>query len=432
MIASFKGKNMYFLLVILALWTPVFAEEKVHPHLEIREFKLENGMTVILKKSNFEGEEVLIRLSAKGGYAVLPAEDKLSGEMASLAAWESGMDNYTSAEFSRHLYKNSTDYSVTITPYSRCLEGKVCKYGVKEFLRIVNLQFTKPNFSKGGFETALSKLKKKHTFKTFDESHLLFNTVALNTQTHKADYTVSKAFFEKSFKDPSEFICVIVGDFDENEIRNHLQEHLASIPKGEGNVQKLQFSNDIPLGAAKTITHQNRADTMARFTYPLQIPLTDDNIFSVWASCKSLQIRLKKELSKKFEGLVHVNVGYEIPFHPYLEQCWLTIHLVSDTKVAEGAKTLVLTELNRLLSMGPTDEEVLAMKQKFEKEVSFFSNDNPSWVCALSQFYLLNWDPSHVQKQMETVRHLDSAQLHAFLKQLIAEDKYTLITSVPK
>lgn len=348
---------MIYLIVAFLTLFPVFnfADEAVFEKV------LSNGMKVVLRPGNERDEEVLIQLLAEGGFASLETEKQLSGRLACDI-----VGGFESAK----LYDSSSELQASIQPLYRKIEGTLSKGNTKVPLEMIYLMFTKPHLSDSDLKEGLDKLK----FEDHEWS-LDLHAKCLNTRgwapfcplsaidRNKIDLNCVRQFYRKAFLNPKDFLCVIVGDFDQKTLLNELSETLEKIPSTDEEFYPRPSFPSFPEGIKElNIMQKGRPTPFCRLTFPVQIQNLE------WMT-RHIEVHLNNTLMSNKNHTTGLDVSYEFPFFPYLDSPWLILQFYAPA-----------IEINRL------EEQVLQQLSALQKEDSW-KQDNDYWLMTLSNPY---------------------------------------------
>ena len=166
--------------------------------LGVRELTLDNGMKVVLKHTEYADDEVSVKMTASGGFALLHEDDRASAELAATIAWESGLGGYCCDKLTVLMYENTVDLSVRVLPFSRVIEASAMNEGVDTLFEVVNLLFTHSHFEKKAFYHVLKKAKGS-ILKRPSDHELAFEDIyrGLNTENYHALKPLSIQDLEK-------------------------------------------------------------------------------------------------------------------------------------------------------------------------------------------------------------------------------------------
>lgn len=423
-----------------------FFESKYYKEIGVTEWILKNGMKVVLKPSNFEEDEIVFHLSAKGGFSELKSSQRGSGELAASIAWESGVGDLTSDQIFALLYEHSIEFTPKITAFGRSIEGSSNEEGLETLLQLTHLYFTQPKFNQEAFHTVINYTKEnirniaQDIDSTFKNAFIRVNAKSLDAlrplnlkDIQKADFGISKQFFEQSFTNPADFVCVIVGNFNIDKINLLVKKYLASIPQSK---KAMNPTKAIPAFFPKGIiekkeVHNRLSENLTRITIPLQINLNEEVFHRLELFCHIVEGRLRRVAGKEKNTMHGIHVAYELPLYPYNEFPWLTIQFSGHANMMDKNAKAIIAELARLQKDGLADNEIMDVKIQQARNDNFWHKDNDFWALILSNYYLWNWNPSFILKNWSDPK-LTSKVYYKDLITSFSLENYTAIHLLPK
>lgn len=428
---------MKYFIGMLLLVMPLFSSE-------VSESTLKNGMKVVLKPSHTGEEEVLIQLIAKGGFASLPTDKQVSGRVASDIVWEVGLDGLTSEQISAKLYEASSDLQASIQPLYRKIEGSCWKDSTKIPLEMIRLMFTEPKLSESDLKKGLVWLK--HGFKADSsdvEMNLDIQSKLLNSDNwppflpltaqdlNRVDLDVVRSFYKRSFSNPAEFLCVIVGDFDRTTLLHEISETLEKIPPSYTTFFASPTFPPFPQGIRKlTLVQRGRTTSFCRFTFPVLQKIDVDTFSQLEACARILEVHLRTHIKNDKKQTMGLDVSYELPFYPFLDAAWLTIHFFAPADKIESFAAQVLQEFKVILEEGPSEIELDTASRQIVWTDEYWQQDDAYWLLRLSNTYLWNWDPKLLQKSDKPATFSPS-EAKKMIQSFLSLDNYTRIITHP-
>ena len=420
------------------------AQIRYFDSIDATQLILGNGMTVCLKPTDSDTDEIFFKLVALGGYGSLSSKNFFSGEMADKIAWESGMGGMTSDQISVYLYENSLEFVLEISPFSRSIVGEGQEESIRSFLKGVRMVFTEQQFTEEGFKAAKLLTKDIIGKLSHDNEHVYEEAFRrINTQNfpalrpsqienfEKVKFDVARDFFKRSFSDPSDFILVIAGNFDVPTVIQQVEKYLGAISKpAEGTRLKKTFSVPFPPGITETtIKLPNQTSCLTHVTFPLKIDVNDLNIDEIAFMCQIIEARLRQVITHKMDLSYGVDVSYEFPVYPFLNNPWVSIRFRCEEKFISQLKGIVLTEMARLQSQGVTQEEIEAIKKLEMGSREFWLKDDFYWVSMLSNYYLWGWNPEKIDAKNTSINKINAAGINALLKKAISLSNFSIVTA---
>jgi len=416
------------------------------PEVDLVVLHLKNGMKVCLKRTESD-DEMVVRLTAAGGYTSLPDSQRASAQYASQIAIHSGVGNYHFDQLYALLYDHSIEFNSEVQAFSRYVEGTAFMGEVDILMNLINLFFTQHHFTEHSFRKVMEKSKEKishrnkRLHRNFEDTYMDFNTpnnsafrVVTEKDIKQADYRVSKDFFDNGFSDPSEFACVIAGSFDMEKMVALVKKYLATIPVVEDHKTVCKIPDfPEPAKGIKTKIVQNHyasTDSITVLTFPVGVDITDENFISVENIAGLLYIRLKKVLRERYGmDCVAINVSTEYPLYPCLTSPWIKIQYITDQKFVSPMGQTILSELKKMKSDFVTKEEIAIMNRKYRKAQRLHEKDNYYWLMVLSNYVMWKWDPTDLPSDLKPLAEDD--KIKKGLQTYFSLDNFTIISSQP-
>lgn len=436
--------SLLLILLMIAVFSQTQAlETKEISELGIVEIKLDNGLKVILKPTDFE-EEIFFKFTALGGYACLSHEKQISGVLGTQIVIESGIGEMTGDQLSMFLYEHSIEFNPQILPFSRVIEGTVIEDEFEYFFKIANQYFTQPKFNYEDFLTVVNQAKASLNKRpldfdtTFDE--VFFRT---NTQNHCAycskklseydqvNFEVARKFYEDAFGNPNDFTLVIVGHFDVEATKKLIAKYLNFAKSPANAFEKVYFKKAVfPSGiTAVKIPFYSKTDSLTRMTFPIKTVLDEDKLRYVALGCQVMEIRLRNLMKAKMDTTYGLDVAYEFPFFPYLDHPWITIQFRCEPHRVALIKEMILGEIKILQTQPLAEKEFEEAKRQQKHSDEFWLRDNYFWVGVLSNYYTWQWDPKNIVKNLDDSQTLSREDIQVVLKTIFSLENHSIISA---
>lgn len=437
-----------FLILVLLTASTAFADESsikeksTYKPLGITQVTLTNGMRICLKPTLFEEDEVLIRLTAPGGYAALPASQRAAAELSAQMAWESGLEGRSTDKLTALIYEHSIELYAKVLPYHRILEGTTESEGTKIFFDLVKGYSTEKKLTREGFERIskvakeLVRLREQARSSPAEEWSRLVHTqgvVPLKPLTLQDLNTMELAraqqFFAEYFSNPADFVCVIVGNFDVEAIIPQLVEDFGGIPS-KGPTQLA--SAPPPAFPERTLTKRIPApgskECLARITFPLAPIQNPQQLRMASLMAQVMDTRLRPLISREVQEIAS---SLELPLYPDLNLTWLCIQFRCPPHKIETVQKAVIEEMKKMLAEGPSETELAVSWKQFRQKEGLWHNDNQYWLSALSDYFLRDWEWEELRKTVEVDTPPAIQQFNQSIQTLLQPDHYSFVYLTP-
>ncbi len=284
--------------------------EKENTTLGYKELTLSNGARVLLKKTDYKDNEVLLNASSKGGSSLLGEEDIINAKAFDAVIGSSGLGNFDVTELQKALAGKQANVNLQLANFHEIISGSSTPKDIETLFQLTYLYFTdikKDEKSYAQLMTTLETILKNQELSpdaAFSDSLMvtLYSRNPRNTNIKvedlkKINYDRILQIAKERTANAGDFTFEIVGNFDEAAIRPLIEQYIASLP---GNGQKEQW---------KKISTYNRGEAVNKFTrkmetpkanaymywYNLDVPYSLENAVAVGAAGEVLEmIYLKK------------------------------------------------------------------------------------------------------------------------------------------
>jgi zinc protease len=425
-----KFKLYIFLLLIFFSFSLIGVEQVIKTHsiqqIDVEEFYL-NGIKICLKPTDFVKGEVLIHLFASGGYSSLEAVNQPAGKIAAAVAKESGISFLTFDQFSSFLYRNSIEFNFSIKPFTREINGLMDASNISLFLKILNSFFTNPSFSEESFKKVVAKEKNKSNQKISHKVCRIDTCTKFDLlkkidgeEFDRINFEFTKQFFLKSFRNPTEFTCIVVGDFNLQEVLNCLKSTFSSIREQECKEWKVHLPEQSTDIVFKSI-NLDSAHSLSKLTLPINCNINSKNFFHPDIVASLIELRLRKVFKDLNEDFNALDVIVELPLYPNIDYGWIAIQFRSEKSSTSTLRHEIFKSITKLRTEGPVNEEVFLMKSKSVHKNDIWLRDNNFWVGLLAEYCYRKWNLSEINKNSSRREKLTSEKIHKILNEILPE-----------
>jgi zinc protease len=210
-------------------------------------------------------------------------------------------------------------------------------------------------------------------------------------------------------------------------------KHLSQIPwVGAPSDFTQSVSQMFPPGVTKVdVKMPRRFDTVTRITFPWKKTMSERKIYKMAITCQIVKARLKRVITEKMKHSYGIDVAYEFPFYPFLDNPWISIRFRSDADHLEQINKLILSELKKLQEYGIDESELAEIKKLEAGRDEFRLSDNFYWVSMLANYYLWDWDPQWIHRSSMLTQEISVDKVNWILKTAFSLENYSVVTAKP-
>jgi zinc protease len=411
----------------------------------ITEWTLANGVTVVLKPTDFKEDEILFRASSFGGHSLASDADFIPASNAVSAVSAGGVGRFSAIDLPKVMTGKQVNVSASISAYEEGLGGVSSKKDLETMFQLIHLRFTQPRPDPTAFGVLTSRMKSSLANVTSSPA-FAFNE-ALTSALRKdhprtAPFTVDKvdqmdldkslAFYKDRFADASDFTFVFVGSFDPAAMKPLVERYLGSLPS----TKRKEMWKDTGIRYAtgvierrvnKGLEPQSRAAIV--FSGPFEYNQTER--VAIRGLGDVLNVRLRDTLREDLGGTYGVSVspGYaQIPVGEYA----LNISFTCAPERTEELMKAALQQIELLKTEGPTEKQVTDAKEKLLRDFETNMKENSYLVTQLSLKYQYTDDIATLFGLADYYRKLTPAAIQEAAKKYLNTQNVVKVMLFPE
>ncbi len=410
----------------------------------ITELKLSNGLTVLLKPTEFDKDTVYVSYTSTGGKLLEQADTPCMCDVAQIAWGKGGTEDLTQFEVERLLKGTNIRFSTGgSTLYG--IYGNSAKSELEKLCQWMYQYMVRPGYREEGIAYGIKLVQDDIRYMsqyqegamTEAENKILLPNNPLSvtaTEEEVAKYRDREQLkqFQTLSCVPSNSELVITGAFNPDEAIPVLCKYFGSLPAGEKpSVPWTYLRADFPEGNTKRIVYrgmENRCMLTVLFPgcmkyEPDMVPLRvlakildmrywdkirveKSLVYAVWAGNIS-------PLTIKGHGRVQLGAG------------------CNPDKVDEVTECM-MAEIRDIKQNGPSEEELNSAKKILLKDYNEKLERNSFWLGEMQGSYLFNYDHEKALKNKDLISTIKAEEVKAAAIKYLDEKNNVIIIALPE
>jgi zinc protease len=413
--------------------------------LGITEWRLSNGVKVVLKPTNFKEDEILFRATSPGGTSLASDKDFIQADTATMVLNSGGIGRLSAIDLRKVLTGKVASASPSIGELDEGMSGSSSRRDLETMFQLIYMRFTQPRADAAAFAAQTGQLKSllanqaaspEYAFavalaKTMAQDHPR-RYVPTAELVDQFDLDRSMAFYKDRFADASDFTFVFVGSFDLAMMRPLVETYLGSLPSLDRKETWKDVGVKPPTGIVEKTVEKGiepKSQSTIVFTGPFQYDMT--NRVAIRAMAEILQTRLLKTIREELGGTYSINASQNFRKLPRSEYS-VSITFGSDPQRTDALVTRVLQEVEAFKSEGPTAKELSDEKEALLRGFETNSKLNTFVAGQLLYQYQYQEDPATVWAMPDYFSKLDAAMIQQAAKAYLNMDNRIRVTLVPE
>jgi zinc protease len=374
--------------------------ETVMDTVGVTEWELSNGVTVVLKPTDFRDDQILFRAFSPGGSSLVDTEDYIPVSTAGSIINGSGLGGFNPIDLRKKLTGKVASANATISGLEEGLSGSASPQDLETMFQLIYLRFTAPRA-----DTTVLKSNQNRTLAMLENMRaspaaVFSDTLSVTlTQNHPrapllseelvmaTDLDACLELYKDRFADASDFTFIFVGDLEPATMRPLVERYLASLPS----LNRVESWRDVgpkpPKGVIVKEVYKGvepQSQSVFIFTGDFEDTRPNKNNFS--AMNQVLQTKLRERVREDLGGTYSISVGGSNTWRPTGSYS-ISIQFGSDPERVEELKEVVLAEIERLKTDGPDPEDLENVKESLRRSRETNLESNSYWLSQIAARY---------------------------------------------
>jgi zinc protease len=400
------------------------------------EWRLSNGITVVLKPTDFQNDSVLITGRTPGGTSLARDADYLSARAADEVAAAGGFGKYSAVQLHKRLAGSGVSSSVAFHELGAVASGQAPRDQLETLLQLMYLEMTSPRRDQKAFEAwraqevealrnqlSSPEIAFDHRFASEASGGHLRRRRLTGDDMKKVDLDRALAFYRDRFANLRGATFVLVGAFDVEKVKPLVLTYLGGLPGAAAAPRWRDVHVKPPRGPVRFEVAQGlepKASVKLRFHG--RAPWSREAEHELEAMADALRERLREELREEMGGVYGVMVSAELRRDPVPEY-EVTIGFGCAPDNVDRLLERTRAEIDAFRQSGPPAAVVAKVAAAARREYETALKENGFWVSALTEYYRLGIDPRLILDHDRLVARLTPKSLQSAARRVFGKDE---------
>ncbi|HET7456268.1 MAG TPA: insulinase family protein, partial [Gemmatimonadaceae bacterium] len=420
--------------------------ERTVREVGVTEWRLSNGARVLVKPTDFQADQVLLRAYSPGGTSLLADRDLIAGATSSFIVSIGGVGTLSATALGKRLAGKDVSVRPNISSDEEGMSGNASPRDLELLLQLTYLYFTAPRADSGAFAALLDQARASLANRGASPEVAFSDTLeALLTQhsPRTRPFTIDRvremnlarsiAIYRDRFADAGDFTFVLVGNVNVDSLRPLVERYLASLPSSGRTERARDLGIRPPAGVVEATVRRGtepKAQTSIVFTGDMPA-FTRAERLAVGALADVLEIQLRETLREQLGGTYGVQVGAQTERDPKPHYS-LTINFGSAPDRVEALTGALFAQLDTLATRGPSAATLAKVKEARLRDRETSLKQNGYWINQIATFDRYNWPLTDIPKGDALVNSLDAATVQRAARAYLNRKRYVRVVLVPE
>ena len=417
-------------------------KETENKTLGYKELTLSNGAKVILKKTDFKDDEVMMQAEAKGGMSLYGKEDIMNLQLIEPAQMYSGLGNFSKSELDKALAGKQASVGLSVKEDRQYISGRCVPKDIETLFQLFYL--TQTNIKKDEKSMASFVNQMQMILKNKSLNHqLVYNDSLESTKNNgnpiyklpelddmkKFDYDRTLSMLKQLYINGGQFTYTIIGNFDEQAIRPLIEQYIASLPAG-----KAVKTKDVRtfFSGKKVNRFEKKMETPQAQTTQIwkndKLAYTLENKVLLDAATRVLTRIYLRTIREEESAAYNVGCDGEISTMGPKPVFFMTAQAPTNPDKQKIAEDLMIKYINEAKAK-IADDDLNPVKETMLKQAEDANRENRHWMNVLTE-----WTAEGVDLQTnyaQVVKALTPQKVQKFIADFLAAGNHASVVMMP-
>ncbi|MCP3959893.1 MAG: insulinase family protein [bacterium] len=414
-------------------------EESEIAEIGVTEWRLSNGVRVVLKPTDFQNDQIAIAGFSPGGHSLIDDQRYTSAVFSTTILGESGLGEFSQIELGKALAGKVAGAQVYIGELEEGVSAFASPQDLETMFQLLYLRLTAPRLEQEAFESLMAKMEIVVKNRLSRPGTVFGDKLAeALTQGHRRRQPLSEEtlgeidpeaaleIYRDRFADVSDFTFIVVGNFEPEALRPLVRTYLASLPSTGREETWKDIGVERPDGVVEFEVEKGlEPKAQVTLIFSGEAEWSRESQHQLNSLARALQIRLRELLREDLGATYGTSVSGGISWRPK-QRYSVSIQFGCAPEEVDSLVESVFEEIARVHSDGveQTYIERIQEIQRRQRETSV--KENGFWLGGLQTYYNLGLDPRLILEFDALVEGITPESLKKAASRYLNPERYVL------
>lgn len=419
--------------------------ERTFPAVGVTEWKLSNGVRVLIKPTDFKADQILMAGYSPGGSSLLPDSLYYRAAGAELIPLASGVGAFSATDLQKVMAGHIVNVAPNVESLRETVSGRASRNDLPTMLQLTYLYFTQPRYDSTAVKTLLERIKDYYRNVGASPEAAFNDTLQVTLAQHAfrekpvsseliglTDPAKSFRFYRDRYGDAGDFTFVIVGAFNQDSLKPLVAQWLGALPS-KGRKETWRDVETLPPKGVVTRTVLKGTEAKAQTSIVFSGPIVFNrrNRFQLQSLASLLDIKLRETLREQMGGTYGVGVSPDVQQQPHPGYKF-TIAFGSAPERLDSLAAAVFVQLDSVKKFGVAPEYLAKVKEASLRSRETAIKQNEYWAGQIAYFDQNNWDISTIPDADKLIDALTAKDLQDAAIKYLRPDNYVRVSLFPE
>ena len=406
---------------------------------------LKNGVKVVLKPTDFKADEIHINGYALGGTSILADEDMtITTHWGDFIGYQ-GVGKFSVSDWQKQLAGKAVRIQPSLAATTSGLYASCSPKDLETALQLIWLYGNSPRYDEDAFNMVKDQLVSQYSNIESDPMYQfardlfkhIYNRPDRWRRLSAADveamtFEQFKRVYTQLYNNFDDYTYIIVGNFQEAELKPLVEKYLGSMPKNKAkaayNIENLvTYQSGVRNEEIAVAMQMPKVSVACVLSGEMEVNLKNDLSMSILRQI--LDIRYTKSIREEKGGTYGVGVGGQNSGVPAVPDYMLLINFDTNTEMAEELSSMLIPEIEKIATEGPAAEDLAKIKEYLLKTHTDNVKQNGNWVSWIRSMDVNGVD--YVTGYNEVVEGITADDIKAVAAKVLADNNKLMFFMKP-
>ncbi|WP_291722864.1 M16 family metallopeptidase [Bernardetia sp.] len=410
------------------------------------ELTLSNGAKVILKKTDFKNDEILVSAYSMGGHSLYEDKDYVAISNISSIIAQSGIGEFSPSDMDKFMSDKAVRISPYISEHSEGFQGSTSPEDLETALQLMHLYFTNPRWDENAVASFVAtrkgfyqNLDSNPNYYFYDQFSQLMSNGSIRSgfpkveELESTDWKAAYKMYNERFSNAADFTFFFIGNFDEEKMKNLLETYIATLPSSENTEEFKDLGIRSPKGMVEKIYKKGsepQSNVRLAFAGEMKEYEAKDEV-ALNAIAGLLRFKLIEKLREEKGGVYSAGAYTSVDKYPVPNyNVMITFPCAPENVDDLIAASIEEVEKLRSGDIDAGDLEKFKEAEKRKNEVE--QTQNKYWLSTLKGIYYYKETPESIEKNKSLLKDLTVKDVEKAAKKYLDTKAYIKAVLVPE
>jgi len=419
-------------------------ETKTIQEVGMTEWKLSNGARVLVKPTDFNNDQVLMRAYSPGGNSLVSDGAYTSSLLATTLVSAGGLGGMDAIQLSKALAGKAAQVQPFIGGTEEGLSGSASPKDLETMMQLLHLSFTAPRRDSIAFASYTARLAQALANRSASPEAAFQDTLQVTlTQNHARGRPFTAAalqgvtldtvflLYRNRFADASDFTFLFVGSTDTASLRPLVEQYIASLPSiGRKEVPR-DHGMRMPTGVIEKVVRRGtepKSQTSIVFTGRMNYSREERHLLA--SMVDALDIRLREVLREDLGGTYGVGISFSAsPREPH--EYTVSVSFGAAPARLDSLVNVVFEQIEAFQANGPSATDLAKVKETQKRNWETNLKQNGYWLSQIAGKDALGEDVREVLQYDKLVDRLTPEMIRDAARRYLNRSSYVRVSLMP-